>query len=213
MREKMARWGGWFFSNRGFVPVPLFMILIFATAEYENDFVIWMVGPFFLILGEILRCWGIRHIGRSARTRERKCKRIVMSGPYALTRNPLYVGNLFIMTGFVVMSELLWILPVIIPLFLFYYVCIIFWEEDILQENFKEESARYFERVPRWFSLQGFRKRLREAFSTKGDIPLQEVIYREQKTFQFIVIMTVLLILKELFCTHRYPVWIPFIFN
>jgi len=213
MREKMARWGGWFFYHRGLIPVPFFFILFFVNLEYENDFIIWMAGPFFLILGETLRCWGIKHIGKHSRTRKRQCKRIVMSGPYALTRNPLYVGNLLIMTGFMVMSELLWILAIIVPLFLFYYTCIIFWEEDILGETFPEEAARYFERVPRWFSLKGFRERLREAFSTKGSTLLTEVIYREQRTLQFIVVMTVLLILKELFCTHRYPVWIPFLLN
>jgi len=213
MREKMSRWGGWLFYQRGFIPVPFFTALVFANSEYENDFVNWIAGPFFLILGEILRCWGIKHIGKYSRTRKRQCKSVVISGPYALSRNPLYVGNLFIMTGFTVMSELLWILPVIVPLFLFYYTCIIFWEENILRETFAEEAAGYFEKVPRWFALKGFKKRLRQAFSTRGSTPLTEVIYREHRTLQFLALMTVLLILKELFCTHRYPIWIPFIFN
>ena len=213
MLEKMSRWGGWFFYQRGLIPVPFFAALIIANSEYENDFVNWIIGPFFLILGETLRCWGIKHIGKYSRTRKRQCKSVVISGPYALSRNPLYVGNLFIMTGFVVMSELLWILPVMVPLFLFYYTCIIYWEEDILRETFAEEATSYFEKVSRWYSLRRFKERLREAFSTRGSTSLTEVIYRENRTLQFLAVMTVLLILKELFCIHRYPVWIPFIFN
>ena len=213
MLEKMSRWGGWFFYQRGLIPVPFFAALIIANSEYENDFVNWIIGPFFLILGEILRCWGIKHIGKYSRTRKRQCKSVVISGPYALSRNPLYVGNLFIMTGFVVMSELLWILPVMVPLFLFYYTCIIYWEEDILRETFAEEAASYFEKVPRWFALKGFKKMLRQAFSNRGSTPLTEVIYREHRTLQFLTLMTVLLILKELFNYHNYPIWIPFIFE
>jgi protein-S-isoprenylcysteine O-methyltransferase Ste14 len=211
MLKRMSRWGGWLFYHRGLIPVPFFAALILANSEYENDFIVWTVGPFFLVLGETLRCWGIKHIGKHSRTRKRQCKGVTTNGPYALTRNPLYLGNLCIMIGFTVMSELLWVLPIIIPLFLLYYTCIIFWEEEILKENFPEEAEGYFASVPRWWSMKGIRERFQDAFVMKGQTNLREVIYRERRTWQFLMVMTALLLLKELFCNHRYPIWIPFL--
>jgi protein-S-isoprenylcysteine O-methyltransferase Ste14 len=214
LREILSKWGGWFFYQRGLIPVPFFIVLFFLNfGTYENDLVVWISGLLFLILGEVLRCWGIKHIGKHSRTRKRQCKSVVMSGPYALTRNPLYLGNLCIMIGFTVLSELLWFLAVALPLFLFYYTCIVIWEEDILKETFPEEAARYFEKVPRWYLIKGMRERFRGAFLAKGDTPLKEVIYREYRTLQFLAVMTILLLLKELFNNHDYPIWIPFLFN
>jgi len=154
MHETMKKWGGSFFRQRGFIPVPFFLMLFFLSwGEYENDLLLWSSGTIFLMGGALLRGWAAKHIGKYSRTRKKLCKKVVMSGPYALTRNPLYVGNLFIVVAFTLMSELVWVLPIIIPFFIFYYTCIIYWEEKVLQETFPEDAAGYFEKVPRWWSI------------------------------------------------------------
>ena len=212
--EKMNRLGGWLFYHRGIIPVPFFVTLFFMSYRpYRNDFFGWTLGPFFIMLGMFLRCWGIKHIGKHSRTRKRQCRKIVMSGPYALTRNPLYLGNLSITIGFTVMSELLWMLLIVIPFFLLYYTFIVFWEERILKETYPEEAERYFALVPRWWSMKGIRRKFADAFSERGDTPLREVIYRERRTWQFFVVMTILLLLKDALNNYHYPVWIPFILN
>ena len=208
----MSKLGGWFFRRRGLIPVPLFLVLFFLSVQKcENNLLMWSLGPFFLILGAALRGWGVRHIGKANRTLKRKCKRIIASGPYSLTRNPLYLGNLFILVSFTVMSGLLWLLPIFVPFFFFYYTCIILWEEDILRESFSEEAENYFKRVPRWWSMKGIRGRIEKAFSFEGSVPLREIIYREKRTWQFLAVMTVLLLLKDILDSDYHSIFIPFL--
>ncbi len=55
-------------------------------------------GFVFVVLGELLRCWAAGHL--------RKTVRLITSGPYRHTRNPLYLGRLTIFTGIAIMAAL-----------------------------------------------------------------------------------------------------------
>jgi protein-S-isoprenylcysteine O-methyltransferase Ste14 len=44
--------------------------------------------------GELIRLWGVHHIGAISRTRSQRLGPLVATGPFALIRNPLYVGNI-----------------------------------------------------------------------------------------------------------------------
>jgi protein-S-isoprenylcysteine O-methyltransferase Ste14 len=55
-------------------------------------------GFLFLALGEATRFWAAGHL--------HKTTRLVISGPYRHTRNPLYLGRLLLFTGLAVMSTL-----------------------------------------------------------------------------------------------------------
>jgi protein-S-isoprenylcysteine O-methyltransferase Ste14 len=55
-------------------------------------------GSLLVALGEGLRLWSAGHL--------RKTRELVTSGPYAYTRNPLYLGRLLIFTGLCGMARL-----------------------------------------------------------------------------------------------------------
>jgi len=55
-------------------------------------------GSILLALGEVLRVWAAGHLVKN--------ERLVTSGPYRYTRNPLYLGRLLIFAGLCVMSRL-----------------------------------------------------------------------------------------------------------
>jgi hypothetical protein len=74
----------------------------------------------------------------------------VSSGPFALIRNPLYVGNILLWTGFAVSAQLVWLAPVIAVLLILEYHAIVRWEEGLLAERIGEPYSRYAARVPRW---------------------------------------------------------------
>lgn len=57
-------------------------------------------GASVAIAGEALRLWASGHL--------RKTEELVTSGPYAYTRNPLYLGRLMILTGVCVAAWLPW---------------------------------------------------------------------------------------------------------
>jgi protein-S-isoprenylcysteine O-methyltransferase Ste14 len=80
----------------------------------------------------------------------RKNEQLATGGPYAYTRNPLYLGSLILAIGFAVASRSWWIVAGIALLFLAVYLPVIRAEETFLRERFPqfEDYARH---VPRFF--------------------------------------------------------------
>jgi len=79
-----------------------------------------------------------------------KATRVVQRGPYAFTRNPMYVGNAVSYVGIAMVMNSVW--PVLLlPLVLWtLYVFVIREEEKYLGELFGDEYAAYRRRVRRW---------------------------------------------------------------
>ena len=81
----------------------------------------------------------------------RKDAVLTTSGPYAWTRNPLYLGSFLLGVGFAIMSGN-WIAAVLIVLpSLFIYPHVIRREEAHLSRLFPEAFAAYSSQVPRFF--------------------------------------------------------------
>src|SRR5262245_22018030 len=94
---------------RGFLAALPIMVSIFCfVGEYEDDMVIWPLGLLLFVLGWALRMWAQKYLGYRLRIK----RSVTSSGPYTLVRNPIYIGNTLVILGAVVMSELLWMIPV-----------------------------------------------------------------------------------------------------
>ena len=78
----------------------------------------------------------------------RKNAELTTSGPYAYTRNPLYLGSMMIAFGFAWASALWWIAVLLAVLFAVIYVPTIRGEEAYLRGQFPEFDA-YAAQVPR----------------------------------------------------------------
>ena len=91
-------------------------------------------------LGLALRGWAAGHL--------RKNTRLAQSGPYAFTRNPLYVGTLFAAAGLAIASRRWALGALFAAVFLLVYLPVIELEEQHLRRLFAEYSE-YAERVPR----------------------------------------------------------------
>ena len=111
---------------------------------------LWPLGVALVILGQAIRMWTVRHIGVISRTRASRLGPLVVSGPYLLVRNPIYVGNWFLWTGFTIWSGVLWMLPVVWIVFILQHRTIVRWEEKLLLEKFGEPYANYLKTVNRW---------------------------------------------------------------
>ena len=95
-----------------------------------------------VILGESIRTWSSGHI--------RKNKALATDGPYAHTRNPLYLGSFLIGLGFVVMSRSLWGLAIYLAAYALIYRAVIRYEENDLAKAFGGGFAEYVRTVPRF---------------------------------------------------------------
>lgn len=111
----------------------------------------WLARPTwrFIALGAILILPGLL-IRALASGQVRKNEALATSGPYAYTRNPLYLGSLLIGVGFAVAARSWWVGIALVVMFFAIYLPVIRDEEKFLRAKFPgfEEYAR---RVPRMF--------------------------------------------------------------
>jgi protein-S-isoprenylcysteine O-methyltransferase Ste14 len=99
-----------------------------------------VVGGLVLVPGLVLRGLASGHV--------QKDKELTISGPYAYTRNPLYLGSLMLAGGFAIAARSWWIVGIMVLMFGLIYVPVIAGEERYLRETFSgyDEYAR---NVPR----------------------------------------------------------------
>ncbi len=137
-----------FFKLRSYTPIPL-LVLLLITAD--PGIASYLSGIMLMVLGEMIRMWGVAHAGGATRTRNVGANMLVTSGPFARMRNPLYIGNALIYIGVVFLAggKLTWILVALGFCFL-QYGLIVSLEEGKLVELFGVEYEFYRRYVPRW---------------------------------------------------------------
>jgi isoprenylcysteine carboxyl methyltransferase (ICMT) family protein YpbQ len=75
---------------------------------------------------------------------------LVTGGVYSHCRNPMYVGNLLILTGVAVGSNSWTCVLLAVPLFTLVYMAIVAAEENFLRAKFGQAFDEYCHDVPRW---------------------------------------------------------------
>jgi protein-S-isoprenylcysteine O-methyltransferase Ste14 len=143
-----ARIGALLFRNRSWLPVPFLLVALLAPGH--PTLVNWLVGAIPIVIGEWIRLAGVAAAGTVTRRRSRDVQRLVTYGIFGWVRNPLYVGNFLIWMGFVVISGVLWFLPVAIVLFAIEYTLIVAYEEGVLESIFGREYLGYKQTTARW---------------------------------------------------------------
>lgn len=143
----MVKLGGWLFRRRGFLPVPILVLQWVFHPGWSHTGVL---GLSLLLLGEALRTWAAGHIGGVSRTRGEEVGPLVASGPYRWLRNPLYLGNILLLTGLGLCSDLYWG-TVWLALLLPYYSAIVRWEESRLLTSLGAPYRAYLSATPRWW--------------------------------------------------------------
>lgn len=147
-QSRTARVGAFLFRYRGFLPVPFLLIPLLVPGHQTRPG--WLIGALFILLGETVRLAGVSAAGTVTRRRSRDVQRLVTYGIFAWVRNPLYVGNFLIWTGFVIGSGVLWFLPIAIVLFAIEYSLIVRYEEGVLESIFGQEFLAFKAVTPRW---------------------------------------------------------------
>lgn len=111
----------------------------------------WLAKPTwrFIALGAILIAPGLL-IRALASGHVRKNEALATSGPYAYTRNPLYLGSLLIGIGFAVAARSWWVGIALVIMFFAIYLPVIRGEEAFLRQKFPEFED-YARQVPRMF--------------------------------------------------------------
>ena len=114
-----------------------------------------MIGLCVSITGEVIRWRSVGQIGPRSRTRSGEVGPLITTGPFARSRNPIYLGNLLIGTGMAFATGVPALPLVFVALFFVQYTPIVAWEEWRLAAEHGEAYDAYRERVPRWFPRPG----------------------------------------------------------
>jgi protein-S-isoprenylcysteine O-methyltransferase Ste14 len=77
-------------------------------------------------------------------------ERLVTSGPYRLSRNPMYMGVLTILAGWCLLWDSSALICYALLFALGFHMRVRFFEEPWAAARFGEEWSRYRARVPRW---------------------------------------------------------------
>lgn len=117
----------------GFVLAPLLFISARPNARSLLE------GAAVALLGLAIRAWASGYL--------KKNEELTVTGPYAHTRNPLYLGTFFLGTGVAISAGTLWFTLLFIGLYLFIYLPVMLAEAETLRELFPRDYEDYSKHV------------------------------------------------------------------
>jgi len=120
------------------VPAGFVLVAVFAWFSRPTSHSLALGLPFGL-LGLALRAWAAGCLAKN--------RQLSTSGPYAYTRNPLYLGTLVVAAGLVIASRNPGLGALFAAVFIFIYLPVIQLEQQHLHNLFPE-YAEYAARVP-----------------------------------------------------------------
>lgn len=135
------------------IRVPLgFAFIVFYLWLAQPSWPYVAAGGAIVLLGLALRAIASGYV--------RKASELTTTGPYAYTRNPLYLGSVIIALGFALAARSLWIAVALCLMFVAIYVPVIRFEEEFLRGRFAgfDDYARRVPRlIPRFSAADGSR--------------------------------------------------------
>jgi protein-S-isoprenylcysteine O-methyltransferase Ste14 len=171
-------------AQRTRVPAGTVLGVLFILFMHPSVRSLWIGGAIALV-GAFLRLWAAGHI--------EKGKVLTRSGPYAYTRNPLYLGSFVMAFGIIVAGQGYWLLPVFGAFFVIIYFPVMKAEEQELLGGYGEKFIEYSREVPMFFP--GFRK----ADNVASAFLWSRVIRnREHRTFAGLILAETILIVLML---------------
>lgn len=155
----MIQIGNFLFHTRNklfpFIIIALFAIAIPPAELFGNKNLPHLkeiIGIGLALVGLAVRgiVIGFAYIKRGGLNKKVYAENLVTQGMFSLCRNPLYFGNMLIYSGVFVMHGDPLVIILGISLYWFIYQCIIYAEEDYLQNKFGSAYTDYCKDVPRW---------------------------------------------------------------
>jgi protein-S-isoprenylcysteine O-methyltransferase Ste14 len=172
--------------------VPLGFLFAAVYLWFASPTWLWIAaGTAFIVAGIAIRAAASGHI--------RKNRELTTTGPYAYTRNPLYLGSILIAIGFAVAARNWWIAVGLILMFALIYWPVIRDEEKYLRATFPGYE-QYADSVPRFLPrLYAYRTDTGTASGYSLDLYLR---HREYNSVIGSLLMMGALILKMLLVRH-----------
>ena len=181
------------FKYRSYTPIPfVILMLIFENATITS----LIIGFVIAVSGELIRLWGVSWAGSETRTTGGVGGTyLVISGPFAHVRNPLYVGNILMYLGLGIMSMSLfpYLQIVAILFFIMQYQFIVKEEEGFLIKKFGDNYKKYLQNIPRFFPRI---TKYKDASIPQPNYSLSAGLKSETRTLQAFGTVALLIVIK-----------------
>lgn len=178
----IIKFGNWIFTYRNFL-FPLLYIFLFIPSEMllRNTALATFIGLFLIVVGIVIRSLtiGLEYIKRGGLKRKIYAEKLVIGGIYSICRNPMYLGNLFILAGFGIYANSALFTFFIFPAYIFIYWTIIKAEEHFLTEKFGDKFIHYKNQIHPL--IPDFSK-MRNLFKNQK-FKWQKVLFKEYNSF------------------------------
>ena len=192
LRASLQRTGHFLFRTRNFLFPAVFLALLVLfppPRERPHAGLEIAIGLALVVAGQGVRVVtiGFAYVKRGGKRGRIYAGDLVTEGIFSHCRNPMYLGNLFVVFGAFVMAGNPLGLAAGGSLFLFAYAAIVLAEEDYLRGRFGEAYHDYCARVPR------FLPRLRGLAATLRPLPFdgRKIIAKEHGTIYLNLMLAV----------------------
>ena len=182
-----------FFKYRSYTPIPIAILILYFALEYSPHY---YLGFLMLLFGELIRIWAVSYAGGETRTRKVGAPTLCTSGPYSFTRNPLYLGNMFMYIGIAMVAgapNIILMISTVFSFFIIQYTFIVSLEEETLTALFGEQYINYKKHVPAIFP----RLRPWKGSGTTKRRPILKTIKTEKRTLQNVLLILTLIVLRS----------------
>jgi len=139
-RETLSKWKR--LAQKVRVPAGTALGIIFLLFMHPSVRSL-IIGAFFTLAGALLRIWAAGHIEKRIR--------LARSGPYAYTRNPLYLGSFLMAFGVILAGQGYWLLPFFALFFIGVYFPVMRAEEHDLEQAYGVDFLEYANTTPLFF--------------------------------------------------------------
>jgi protein-S-isoprenylcysteine O-methyltransferase Ste14 len=148
----LTRLGQLCFKHRGLLlPVAIVILLIPSPALADDPAAVGVLGLLVALAGQAIRVGtiGLAYIIRGGKDHRVHAEDLVTTGIYAHVRNPMYLGNAFLLAGLALATNSWLFVLTGVPIAVAVHVAIIAAEEDFLRGKFGSAYDLYSTRVPR----------------------------------------------------------------
>lgn len=137
---------------------------ILSAPQFDNPLAI--AATMLAAIGLFIRVWGtsVLSISVVAGLSLRK-DRLITGGPFAILRNPLYLGTLCIFAGYSLYFGV-WFTSGFVLFHWLRYERVIRYEEETLRQEWETEFDEYCQKVPRWWPRKSFVRNFSGPFIT-----------------------------------------------
>jgi len=197
----IKKYGAFLFKYRNYIFLVASVLLFFGfePVSFAGNKIInlWLnsLGLTIISIGLIIRAAviGLAYIKRGGLNKKVYAETLVTTGLFAHCRNPLYLGNILIITGLFIVHNNPWVYLIGFSFFLFSYYSIIIIEEDYLLNKFGIEFEEYCKNTSRLLiNTKGLKQTL-----TGMKFNWKRVIAKDYTTIATALITYLLLLAEE----------------